>query len=196
MSGSLSKWVVASDSGGSPPNSDEVVIGQSGDTRIVHDHADPAGGNSNQSPSNQVTPVSSYISEGPTRWLGLRSESTAHLDGTGLRPIQAHANHSNLASRQVVGQVTEADGVGTIQLESGYAQPCSLGARPLSLASEATSWLEARNPVNRSTERTGPPPLAGIDGPATSTGEIATEEREFTPEDFWSLLRDAGYEVW
>ena len=165
VSGSENNWVVASESGGSPPNPNEVVIGRSGTTRIVHGHADPAGEGSNQPHLNQVTPVSSHISEGPNRWLGLRPGATTHLDGTGLRPIQAQANHSSPASRQVVGQVTEEDGVGTIQLEDGYAQHGNLGASPLSLASEAANWLEARNPLTRSTERTGPSPLAGIDGP-------------------------------
>ena len=196
MSESVNNWFVASESGESPPNPNEDVIGRSGATRIVHGHADLAGEESNQPHLNQVTPVSSHIPEGPNHWLGLRHGPTEQLDGTGLRPIHAQTNHSSPSSRQVVGQVTEEEGVGPVQLEGGYAQHGNLGTSPLSLASEATNWLEARNPLTRRTEGTGPSALAGINGSATPTGEIAIEERDLTPEDFWSLLRDAGYEVW
>ena len=177
-------------------NPHEVVIGRSEATGIVHGHTGLAGEGSNQPRSDQVTPVSSYKSEGPTRWLGLRHGPTAQLDGTGLRPIQAQTDHSSPASRQVVGHANEEEGAGPVQLEGGYAQHGNLGTVPLSLASEANNWLEARNPLTRRTERTGPAPLAGLNGSATPTGEIAIEERDLTPEDFWSLLRDAGYEVW
>ena len=172
------------------------MIGRSGDSCTTHGHVDPAVGDPNRSTYTRASPISNHISEGPTRWLGLRTEAAAQLTEPGPKPIQARADHSNPASRQVGGQITDADKGGTVQLAGGYAQPGGPGAGPLSLALEATQWLESRNPVNRDIERTGPVPLAGINGPTTSTGEIAIEEREFTSEDFWSLLRDVGYEVW
>ena len=181
----VNSWVVTSEESHSNPH--EVVIGRSEATGIVHGHTGLTGEGSNQLRSDQVTPISSYISEGPTRWLGLRHGPTAQLDGTGLRPIQTQTDHSSPAVRQVEGPV---------RLGGGHAQHGNLGTVPLSLASEASNWLEARNPLTRRTERTGPAPLAGLNDSATPTGEIAIGERELTPEDFWSLLRDASYEVW
>ncbi len=73
--------------------------------------------------------------------------------------------------------------------------PRTLGNDQPSLAIEATNLLKARNPSTRGTERTVPVPEIGSAGPAVPTGEVNIEERDLTPEDFWSLLRDVGYEV-
>ena len=99
--GSLQKGVVISESGESPPNTNGIVIGRSGDSCTTHGHADPAVGDPNRSTYTRASPVSNHISEGPTRWLELRTEAAAQLTEPGPKPIQARADHSNPASRQV-----------------------------------------------------------------------------------------------
>lgn len=96
----------------------------------------------------------------------------------------------------MVGGTSSEEGGGLISLGGGYINQGHIVNDHPSLAEEATTWLEARNPLTRGPERTGPIPLVGTDGPVTPTVGIAIEERDLTPKDFWSLLRDAGYEVW
>ena len=193
---SVDNWFVASESVEPPPESNEGVIGRYGANQSVHDHANTVGEESNQPSLNRVIPVSSHVTEGPNQWLGLRHATLDQLDGTGPRSIQAQTNPPNPASYYVVGPVIGEEGVGPVPLGVGYAYQGNIGNDQLSLASEATNWLEARNPLTRGTDRTVPDPVVGIDGPVAPTGGSAIEERDLTPEDFWSLLRDVGYEVW
>ena len=79
----------------------------------------------------------------------------------------------------------------TSQLDLGET-----GGVQTSWANEASEWLEARNTSVGRVPRLNPgepteandlePPTAGVD----------FDERQLTQEDFWSLLRDAGYETW
>lgn len=65
-----------------------------------------------------------------------------------------------------------------------------------SLATEASDWLEARNTLIGRTTRANqgePTETSGLEPP---TNGVTLEERHLTQEDFWSLLRDAGYETW
>ena len=64
------------------------------------------------------------------------------------------------------------------------------------MAEEAATWLEARSNLTRGPEINELAPLTEVGGLAPTAGGIDIEERDPTTEDFWSLLRDAGYEVW
>ena len=196
LSESVDNWLVASESVEHLPESNEGVIGRYGANQIVQGHANTVGEESNQPRLNLVSPVSGHVTEGPNRWLGLRHTTQDQLDGTEPESLQAPTNPPNPAGCHVVGQVIGEEGVGPVPLGVGYANQGNIGNDHLSLAREATNWLEARNPLTRGPERTGPIPLVGTDGPVTPTVGIAIEERDLTPKDFWSLLRDAGYEVW
>lgn len=65
-----------------------------------------------------------------------------------------------------------------------------------SLAKEAVTWLEARSTLSGGTDGNNHGISAETNGPEAPAVEPIIEERDLTPEDFWSLLRDAGYEVW
>ena len=66
----------------------------------------------------------------------------------------------------------------------------------MSLAKEAVTWLEARITLTVRPEGYNQGVSAETNGHGPPTVEPIIEERDLTPEDFWSLLRDAGYDVW
>ncbi len=193
---SVDNWFVASEGVDSPTESNEGVIGRYGASQIAHGRINLVGEESSQSVLNRVDPVNSHVIEGPNQWLGWRQSTSDQLDVTGPSSIRAQTNPLNPSSGHQGGLVTGAGVVSPVPSRGGYVHPRTLGNDQPSLALEATNWLEARNPSNRGTERTVPVPGSGSAGPAVSTGEVNIEERDLTPEDFWSLLRDVGYEVW
>ena len=181
---SVDNWFVASEGVDSPTESNEGVIGRYGASQIAHGRTNLVGEESSQPGWSRITPVSSHVREGPNQWLGLRQSTSDQLDGTGPSSIQAQANPLNPISGYGGGPVTGEEGVSPVPSRGGYVHPGNLGNNQPSLASEATNWLEARNPSTRGTERTVPVPVVGSDEPATPTGGINIEERDLTPEDF------------
>ena len=135
---------MANESVDPPPESNEGVIGRYGPNQIIHGHANAIEEELIQPGSNRVIPVSSHVKEGPNQWLGLRYATSDQSDRTGSRSIQAQTNPPQPASCYVVGPVTGEDGVEPVPLGGGYAHLGSPGTNQPSLASEATSWLEAR----------------------------------------------------
>ena len=127
---------------------------------------------------------------------GSEAHHTSPGGRNGIESSRVQANPPNPVSCHVAGGTAGKEGGGLVPLGGGYINQGHIGNDHPSLAKEATTWLEARNPSTRGPERAGPAPLTETRGPAPTAVGIAIEERDLTPEDFWSLLSDAGYEVW
>ena len=85
---------------------------------------------------------------------------------------------------------------GLVPVGAGSANPGGPSIRPSSLAQEAATWLGAHNNTTGrpASDRQGV--RTETKGPKTPIVGTSIDERDLTPEDFWSLLRDARYEVW
>ena len=79
---------------------------------------------------------------------------------------------------------------------AGQVDPGGIGDVHTSLPTEASNRLEARNPSAGRPERTNQGALTETSGLELPTAGTIFEERNLIQEDFWSLLRDAGYEEW
>ena len=60
----------------------------------------------------------------------------------------------------------------------------------------ASTWLGAHMTVTVRPDRNSQGGSTETKGPDTPTVGTIIDEGNLTPEDFWSLLRDAGYKVW
>lgn len=143
-----------------------------------------------------MDPVSCPVTGGHNSWLGPRPTEPAWLDGTESELGQRQDNSQRLGSGHVVGGTAGKYGRGPLQLGGGYTNQGQAGNDHSTLAQEVTTWLGSRNPVINTPNGNGPGPLPETGGPTTTPVGIAIEERDLTPENFWSLLRDAGYKVW
>ena len=184
---SVDNWFVASGNAVGLPETEEGEIAQG--------HATTVREGSNYPYTNQVRPVGSHGEEGANRWLGLRPTIPPQLDGSGKGGTGELANQPNPGGCHVDRQATfKGGGLGPVGVDAlSQGKPSSAYT---SLAKEAVTWLEARNTLTMRPEGENQGVSAETNGPGPSTVGPIIEERDLTPEDFWSLLRDAGYEVW
>ena len=138
----------------------------------------------------QGSPVICPVTEGPHSWLGLRCGAPLPLDGTGPGAGRVQANPRGPISSHVGKGTTSEENEGHLPVEAGDPGPRQAGTQYLSLANEALTWLEAGDSSTTAPGGTGPRPGAETEGPAATLGGITIEE------NFWSLLRDVGYETW
>ena len=156
---------------------------------IAQVHAQSVGEGSKHPDANQLNPCGSYVAEGANRWLGLRPTITTQLDRYGKGGTSGPANQPSPGGCHV-GQPAAfiGEGLGPVGFDVlSQGEPSSAGT---SLAKEAVTWMGARSTLTVRPERE----TQGVSDPS-AVGPII-EERDLTPEDFWSLLRDAGYDVW
>ena len=126
----------------------------------------------------------------------VRSTNTVERNGTGPGADQVQANPRGPVSSHVDrGTATEAGGR-PLPVGIGDTGPGQAGNNDPSLAKEVLTWLRAGNSSAMAPGGTGPNPGSETEGPAATSVGITIEERELTVEDFWSLLRDVGYETW
>ena len=95
-----------------------------------------------------------------------------------------------------VGQPATVNNVGLGLLGYHALGPGEASSACESLAKKAVTWLGARGTLAARPERVNPSVSAEIEGSGPSTAGPVITDRDLTPEDFWSLLRDACYEVW
>ena len=143
-----------------------------------------------------VRPATGPVTEGPPSWLGLRCGAPVPLDETEPGASHVQANPRGPVSSHVGRGIASEEGGRGLPVEAGGPWPRQAGTQYLSLAKEALTWLEAGDSTTTALGGTGPSPEAEYEGPATIVGGITIDEAELTVEDFWSLLRDAGYETW
>ena len=102
----------------------------------------------------------------------------------------------NPISDRLAGRLTLEGGGELVTGVTSQLDLSETGDIQTSWANEASDWLEARitlagrvpspNQGEPTEANDLEPPIAGV----------AIDERQLTQEDFWSLLRDAGYETW
>ena len=143
-----------------------------------------------------VIPVICPVTEGPPKWLGLRCGTPLPLDGTGPGPSRVQANPKGPVNSHVGRGTASEESEGNLPVEAGDPWQRQAGTQYLSLAKEALTWLEAGDSTTTAPGGTGPSPGAETEVPAAIVGGITIDETDFTVEDFWSLLKDAGYETW
>lgn len=185
---SVDNWFAASRSPEDPP---ETEGGE-----IIQDHATTFGEGSKPSRTSQVVPVGYPVTEGANRWLGIRFTTPAQSNGSKERSSRVLSSHPSPGGCHVARQpIGEREG-GLVPLADGPVGPGGTGSVHSSLAQEATTWLGAHSTLTRRPERNSQGGTTETKGPGTPTARIIIEEGNLTPEDFWSMLRDAGYEVW
>ena len=162
----------------------------------LQSHCNANGEGSIQSRGTQGSPVSCPVTEGPHSWLGLRCGAPVPSDGTGPGAGQVQVNPRGPVSSHVDRGTASKAGGRHLPVEVGDPGPRQAGNNYPSLAKEALTWLGAGNSSTTAPGGTGPNPGTETEGPAATLGGITIEETELTIEDFWSLLRDAGYETW
>ena len=102
----------------------------------------------------------------------------------------------NPASDQLARRLNPEGGGGLVTWATSQLDIGETGGVQTSLASEGSAWLEAQNTLAGRVPRLNqgePTETRGLEPP---TARVDFEERQLTQEDFWSLLRDAGYETW
>ena len=162
---------------------------------IAQVYAKSVGEGSRHPNTHRLHPDGRYVAEGANRWLGLRSTITTQLDGSGKGGTSELANRPSPGGCHV-GQPAAfvGEGLGPVGLDVlSQGEPSSAGT---SLAKEAVTWLGARSALTVRSERETQGVSAETHGSDPSDAGPIIEERDLTPEDFCSLLRVAGYDVW
>ena len=127
--------------------------------------------------------------------VGAKPTIPSQLDGSGKGDTGELANQPSPGGCHVDRQATVKGGglgpVGADALSQGETNNVYT-----SLAKEAVTWLEARDTPTGRPEGDNQGVSAETNGPGPPTVGPIIEEKDLTLEDFWSLLRDTGYEVW
>ena len=180
-------WSIASDHTVDLPNTEEGEGGQ--------DHAKLIGEGCDDSFTTQLSSVSNDVPEGVNRWLGFDPNRLPQLDGSGKGVTSELANRPKPVGCHGGQPITVHD-VGLGPLGHHSLGPDKTDNAGGSLANEAVTWLGARGTLAVRSERANSSVSAKTEGAGPSNAGPVIEESDLTPEDFWSLLRDAGYEVW
>ena len=183
----VDNWFVASGSAVDLPEMEEGGI--------VQGHATTFGEGSNYPHTNQVKPVGCHVGEGANRWLGLRPTIPSQLDGSGRGGTGVLANQPSPGGCHVAKQDID-NGGGLVLVGADTLGQGETSNAHTSLAKEAVTWLEARDTPTGRPEGDNQGVSAETNGPGPPTVGPIIEEKDLTLEDFWSLLRDTGYEVW
>ena len=176
-------------------NGNTVDLPNTEEDEGVQDHAKLIGEGSDDSFTTQLSSVSSYVPEGANRWLGFDPNRLPQLDGFEKGGTSGLANRPNPGGCHV-GQPATFNDVGLGPLGHHSLGPGKTGSACGSLAKEAVTWLGARGTLAVRSERANSSVLAETEGSGPLNAGPVIEESDLTPEDFWSLLRDASYEVW
>ena len=185
---SVDNWFGASGSAEEPP--------ETGEGEILQEQVATFGEGSKPSLTSQAVPVGYPVKEGDNWWLGLRSTTPAQSDGPVEISNRLLPSYTGTRGCHVVGQLLVEGREGLVPVVVGSVTPCGPGTRPSSLAQGATTWLEAHNNVTGRPVRDRQGGVVETKGLETPTVGTSIDERDLTSEDLWSLLRDAGYEVW
>ena len=185
---SIDNWFEASGSAEDSP--------ETGEGEILQDHATTFGEGFKPSRTSQVVPIGYPVKEGTNRWLGLRSTTPAQSNGLGEGSNRLLPSHTSPGGCHVARQPIGERERGQVLVAAGSVGLGGTGSAPSSLAQEASTWLGAHRTVTVRPDRNSQGGSTETKGPETPTTGTIIDEGNLTPEDFWSLLRDAGYKVW
>ena len=158
---------------------------------LSYSHTVTVGASSSRVSPSQSGPANRHVTGMTHQWLGLSSTTPAQLDRLEGEANRLQANQPKPYSCQLSDKPNYEGEEGLINLPTG-----GTGNAHMSGAAGASGWLEARtNPAGRSTRASQGESSEGRDLEPPPAG-VTIEERHLTQEDFWSLLRDAGYETW
>ena len=176
-------------------NGNTVDLPNTEEDEGVQDHAKLIGEGSDDSFTTQLSSVSNDVPEGVNRWLGFDPNHLPQLDGSGKGVTSELANRPKPVGCHGGQPITVHD-VGLGPLGHHSLGPDKTDNAGGSLANEAVTWLGARGTLAVRSERANSSVLAETEGSGPLNVGPVIEESDLTPEDFWSLLRDASYEVW
>ena len=182
--------------GGLKRKRDLAVWADSVEGEFSHGHVGTVEEGSGQVSLGQLDPSNRHVLGGTHQGLGRVDDPPVRLDRAKREPDRVHVNPLDPISDRLAGRLA-LEGGG--ELVTGATSQLDLGETgdiQTSWANEASDWLEARNTLARRVPRPnqGEPTEANDLEPPTAG--VTIDERQLTHEDFWSLLRDAGYETW
>ena len=188
LEGPVSNWFEASGCAETLP--------EPGEGKILQESGAAFGEGPKPSLTSHAVPVGDPVQKGANWWLGLRSTLPTQPNGPGEGSNRLLTGYPDTGGYYATGQPLVEEGEGLVPVGAGSVTPGGPNIRPSSLAQEAATWLGAHsNATGRpASDRQGV--RTETKGPETPIAGINIDERDLTPEDFWSLLRDAGYEVW
>ena len=187
MAESVDNWFLVSESAVDLPETEEGGV--------IQGHVTTFGEGPKYRDTNQDNPVGCHVGEGANHWLGLRSTIPSQLDGSGRGGTEVQANQMSPYGCHAAEPVTDKGG-GLVPVGADTLGQGNRSYAHASWSEEVVTWLGAcSNPTGGPEgDSQGVPAETNDLGPPT-VGPII-EKRDLTPEDFWSLLRDACYEVW
>ena len=187
MAKSVDNWFLASESAVDLPKTEEGGV--------IQGHVNTFGEGPKYSDTNQVIPIGCHVGEGANQWLGLRATIPSQLDGSGRGGTGVQANQTSPYGCHAAEPDTDKGG-GLVPVESDTLGQCNRNHTHTSWAEEVVTWLGACINPTGGPERDNQGVSAETNDPRPPTVGPIIEERDLTPEDLWSFLRDAGYEVW
>ena len=175
---------------------DLVNVTESVEGDITHGQPVTVGERSNQVSPGQADPVNCYVPGLAHHELGLLNPNPTQLNRFGGESERVQANRLTPVVDQVTRRPNDKGGGGLVAWATSQLGTEVTGDAHPSLAAEASDWLGARNTLAGRLTRANQVEPTETSGPEPPTDGLNIEERHLTQEDFWSLLRDAGYETW